>query len=433
MDLVLINSALAVLYCLWWLKILRTTRYNSVDGSIESKSSVLNPNIKTDSSTFESLKPTEINASRKTQFSFTGCSIVVPFRNEEHRILPLLDSIMSIHTEIPWEVIFMDDHSTDKTTFLISNWMEQNKGISSKLLQSPNLGKKEAILSAVNIASYPWILTTDADCVLPSTIINSHCEIAQSNPQCECILGRVEFIPNHQATAFQTTYEILENQVLVAIGLSAVKTSHPFALSDSSRFLGIGILNLGKKPKTNSPVAANGANLCFYKSSWIELGGIQEHRSIASGDDIFTAAMFYNRNPESLAVNNQIEGVIKAQLCPNPTQLIQQRLRWFKKSFLQKSQKTLFQQVFFGTYLITLWGLTMYAVYRGYVLFIFVPISTKAVLDGFLGHALLRYHRYQQPRLFIPASSLLQSLALPILALAAPFISFNWKDRKLLH
>lgn len=413
MDLILINSSLFVAYCLWWFKILRTTRYSQTNHDmvtlpISANSSKRYPYDQ------QSHSPASTPPSNTVTnpYIFTGCSIVVPFRNEETRITPILDSLIPIKASCPWEVIFINDHSNDNTVEIISRWINQNQTITARLIHSPYSGKKEALKAAISVAEHPWILTTDADCQLPSTILESHRQVSTIHPMVQCIIGRVEFTAADDPIPLQTHYELLENQVLVAIGLSAVvKTS------------------LGSNHSGSAPIAANGANLCFHKDSWLTLGGIDAHRTIASGDDIFTAEMFFQQNSTSVKINNDKNGVVKAQLCNSLLQLIHQRLRWFKKSFLQKSQKTLFQQLFFGVYLIALWGLSGIAVYRGYVVFAFLPISAKAIADTYFGNKLLRYHQYSFTWQLLPAASVLQTLFLPILAISSPFVSYSWKNR----
>ena len=45
-------------------------------------------------------------------------SILIPFRNEADRIIPLLDSILQLRNKNGLEFIFIDDHSSDNTLLL---------------------------------------------------------------------------------------------------------------------------------------------------------------------------------------------------------------------------------------------------------------------------------------------------------------------------
>ncbi len=411
MDLVLINSIVILLYYFWWQNTLKATRYDPPSPENQIISSAIE-------------HPQPIN----------GCSIVVAFRNEASRIAPLLQSALELGTQFSWEIIFINDFSTDNSCEIVQQWMQEHPEIPAKLIQANKTSKKQCILQGILQAQYDWILTTDADCKLPSQLIHSHSQIIAKFPETKCIIGRVEFFSASTKYNLRTEYETLENQVLVAISLSAIRPKSTSTLTKSVPLNNEQIHTENKQPRhitSNAPIAANGANLFFHKATWLQLGGIQSHQHIASGDDIFTAKLFHQNNPSSLQINNHRDAVVKAQLCENSTQFIQQRIRWFKKSFLQNSQKTLFQQAFFGFYLLSLWVLTAAAVYGDYAFLFFLPIFAKAALDTAFGHSLLRYHRYsfRIPNLWL--ASLLQTLWLPILGLLAPWLHYQWKARKI--
>ncbi len=389
MGLALINSIVALLYLLWWRNTIRSTKYST--NSNLCKTPAENPN--------------NIEAKTSSKIKFKNCTILIPFRNEAHRIQPLLNSLTNIKSTLQWEVIFIDDFSTDHSCSLIQSWIQTNTHISAKLISSNLPSKKQAILTGVLHAKFDWILTTDADCELPSTLVDSHSHIANSNPNAECIIGRVEFFNQNTKKPLLSTYETLENQVLIAIGLSAAQHA--------------------------APIAANGANLCFNKSTWLALGNISSHQHIASGDDIFTTQLFFNHHTQSVVINNCKSAVVKAQLCETFSQFFHQRMRWFKKSFLQKSQKTLFQQSFFGFYLISLWVLSVTAVYGEYEILAFIPIPAKIAIDTWFGNKLLKYHLYNTKIWWISLSSICQTVFLPLLGIAAPFLSYQWKMRKI--
>ncbi|MFM1792074.1 MAG: hypothetical protein RLZZ252_428 [Bacteroidota bacterium] len=390
MGLVLTNSLVALLYILWWRNTLKSTYYFRDVSLIDEAIDRQNP-------TFQSHPYNSSN--------FKNCSILIPFRNEANRIQPLLQSLNNINSAVEWEVIFIDDFSTDNSSRIIQTWIQTNSHISATLISSSLPSKKQALLTGALQANYDWILTTDADCQLPATLINSHANTANANPNAKCIIGRVEFYSSNSSITLLNTYETLENQVLVAIGLSAAQHT--------------------------APIAANGANLCFHKSTWLSLGDISSHKHIASGDDIFTTQLFFNKNASWVVVNNFKDGVVKAQLCASVSQFFHQRVRWFKKSFLQKSQKTLFQQSFFGFYLVTLWVLTVIPVYGEYALLAFIPIPTKIAIDIWFGNKLFNYHQYPTKIGWIGVSSVCQTIFLPLLGFAAPFLSFQWKTRKI--
>src|SRR5690606_31135182 len=93
-----------------------------------------------------------------------------PFRNEAEKLPTLLQSISELnYPKELFEIIFVDDESDDESNAQLMGFLANSrtdiKIISN--IRKTNSPKKDAITSAIDIAKYDWILTTDADCVLP--------------------------------------------------------------------------------------------------------------------------------------------------------------------------------------------------------------------------------------------------------------------------
>ena len=106
-------------------------------------------------------------------------SIIVPARNEEQNIIACLDSICN-QTYPPelYEVIVVDDYSTDDTASIVKNYASKNvKLISLKDFtkgQTLNSYKKKAIEIAVAQSAGELIVTTDADCIATPEWSHTH-------------------------------------------------------------------------------------------------------------------------------------------------------------------------------------------------------------------------------------------------------------------
>eukprot|EP01038_Epipyxis_sp_PR26KG_P011306 gene11306-15167_t len=93
-------------------------------------------------------------------------SIVIPVFNEEERILPMLMetfdfmNVWSISKELNYEVIVVDDGSTDKTIEQVSN-LDNEKIRIVKLRY--NQGKGGALKSGIQLAKGQYILMVDGD------------------------------------------------------------------------------------------------------------------------------------------------------------------------------------------------------------------------------------------------------------------------------
>ena len=90
-------------------------------------------------------------------------SVVIALRNEESQIDNLLKCLKSQEYPIDkLEFILVNDHSTDRTLFLLEKSDLSNLQILN--LPEEKSGKKDSINMAVSVASGDIILASDADC-----------------------------------------------------------------------------------------------------------------------------------------------------------------------------------------------------------------------------------------------------------------------------
>ena len=98
-------------------------------------------------------------------------SCVIPCRNEAHnlgRLLPLLSVVLSGCSHA-WEVIVVDDGSTDATPLTLSKWA-QTPGFRVITL-SRNFGKEAALTAGLQACSGEVVVMMDADLQHPAALI----------------------------------------------------------------------------------------------------------------------------------------------------------------------------------------------------------------------------------------------------------------------
>ena len=106
-------------------------------------------------------------------------SIIVPVYNEEKNILPLLKRLLPIIKKYSYEIIFVDDGSTDKTTSEIKKQIEKNNSL--KLIGFyRNFGHQMALSAGYENAKGDCIISLDADLQDPPEIIPEMIEKWQS-------------------------------------------------------------------------------------------------------------------------------------------------------------------------------------------------------------------------------------------------------------
>jgi cellulose synthase/poly-beta-1,6-N-acetylglucosamine synthase-like glycosyltransferase len=231
----------------------------------------------------------------------TKFSVVIPFRNEAENLPSLLQSIESLnYPEQLFEVFLIDDESEDNSVETILKSGVDVIVIPNK--RQTNSPKKDAITTAINYAKHEWIITTDADCILPKYWLDSFDEFIQKN-DAVCIVAPVTY--NHQSS-FINRFQLLDVLSLQGAAIG-----------------GFGI----KKPFLN-----NGANFAYKKDLFFQLNGFEGNTDIASGDDIFFLEKVLKTQPQQLHYLKCEHSIVKTKPQPSWGELISQRIRWAAKT-----------------------------------------------------------------------------------------------------
>jgi len=152
-------------------------------------------------------------------------SIVIAVKNETENLPFLLVSLLSLdYFEGAFEVIFVDDHSTDGSFQTLSVYCDNVEGYSIYKLTDEQKGKKAAMQLGIAQAKYDWIALTDADCVVPPEwlkTINMH---IQNNKQVSMFVG---YSPETYVHPFQYFRQL----VSAIIYASGIYSGFPFSCS----------------------------------------------------------------------------------------------------------------------------------------------------------------------------------------------------------
>ena len=91
-------------------------------------------------------------------------SVIVPVLNEQDNLIPLHNELMRvlINMEVSYEIIFVDDGSTDNSFQELTKIHENNKA--TRIIQfRRNFGQSAAFAAGFDTAKGELILTIDAD------------------------------------------------------------------------------------------------------------------------------------------------------------------------------------------------------------------------------------------------------------------------------
>ena len=232
-------------------------------------------------------------------------SIVIPFRNEEENLNSLLNTLLDIeYKNNDFEVIFVDDESTDKSREIIASFLKKST-IDFSIIDNERLSyspKKDAVTKAVKNAKHNWIITTDSDCYLPeSWLLTINNSINSKQPK--MIVAPVTFTSNG---SFFEEFQYLD-----------------FLSLQNATMGGFGI---------QKPFLSNGANLAYRKDIFEKLNGFDNNNSIASGDDVFLLEKYFNNYPEDVHYLKSYDALVATKPEKNLKNLVQQRVRWAAKT-----------------------------------------------------------------------------------------------------
>lgn len=259
---------------------------------------------------FDRVKRFELSGLKpKTRFS-----IIIPFRNEEQNLPALLKSISTLnYPKDFFEIIFVDDDSEDASVQTISDYSNTHLTFSLcersllKNIRVTNSPKKDAITLAISKAKYEWIVTTDADSVLPKYWLDSFDEFIQKqNP--DLIVAPI---------TYANTSGFLQN----------------FQLMDVLSLQGATIGGFGLK----KPFLCNGANLAYKKQLFKMMKGFLGNSDIASGDDVFLLEKATRNKLATVKYLKCKDAIVYTSAVTSRTDLVEQRVRWAAKSGAYKN------------------------------------------------------------------------------------------------
>ena len=241
--------------------------------------------------------------------SATQFTVIIPARNEAANIKACVDSILNQdYPATAFEIIVIDDFSEDDTAFIVHALSQQHPQLRLlKLADHCKEGetlayKKKAIEIAVAQAKGDWILTTDADCIVPPRWLLLYNAYIQTN-QPSFVAAPVMFI---KTAGILNQFQLLDFLALQGITAAAV--------------------GAGKHSMSN------GANLGFEKTAFIAVGGYQGVDHIASGDDMFLMHKMKQTLHKPVGYLFHPDAIVLTAAMDTWKGFIMQRIRWASKA-----------------------------------------------------------------------------------------------------
>ncbi len=332
-------------------------------------------------------------------------SIIIPVRNEEANILRLLESLQKqTFPHYLFEIIVVDDHSTDRTLSLATKFREAHPELIMQIIQTRESGKtgtykKNAITQAIRVAAGELIITTDGDTVAEPQWLR---EIASYYRQTDAkmIVGPVKY------TDEQNIFEKLQSiEFLSLIGITAGA-------------LGIRL-----------PLMCNGANLAYRKSAFEDVNGY-EGDFFTSGDDVMLMLKIKKKfGAGSIRFLKSRQAFVRTKAQKTLPDFLVQRGRWASKNkHFQPAISAVALLVFLTNLILLLYGVLALAGQIAFKYYLIFWVA-KMLIDFPLVAGILKFAKKWRLSVFFIPLAIVYPLYIVSSAIYGMFGKFTWKGR----
>jgi cellulose synthase/poly-beta-1,6-N-acetylglucosamine synthase-like glycosyltransferase len=284
-------------------------------------------------------------------------SVVVPMRNEELFIETSLNAINAQKYAGEWEVIIVNDRSTDKSPEIVRAFCEKHPNFSMVNIpeNSPQIAspKKRALNAGFLAAKGEFLLIADADCDPPQNWLNSMALCFANGAS--VVQGSKE---NNGSKIFLHSYQKLET-----LG---------FTLIEAAGY------------NRNKPLLASAASLGYSRDLFFKCGGFDGLYNLASGDDDMLIHRMAKIEGTKFAYNWDTSAIMPTAPVDSWKALLQQRARWGSNG--AKYENKAYSAFLFCIYAFFVWiFVSPWLILAGLpVCYALVPFSIKICSDFLL-------------------------------------------------
>ncbi|MGI6341939.1 MAG: glycosyltransferase [Bacteroidales bacterium] len=334
-------------------------------------------------------------------------SVIVAMRNESKNALKLVECLNNQELDKNlFEVILIDDNSDDGTLSEIEKAKSLYNTLDIKVIDLSlhrKEGKKNAIATGVDISNGELIITTDADCYLPSTWLKTiHDYYIKYKP--EMITGPVSF---SSKTNLFGKVQAIEFMSLMFITCSTTNIYYP--------------------------VLANGANIAYTRSLYDKCKGFSSNMKYASGDDMFMMMNARKRlGKKAIRFLKSDKAIVETEAEINFNKFVNQRVRWISKGSG------------FNAKYVSIAGVSYYFVNLMFFISIFLPFFIKGtiisvvlfwlaklLIDLIMLYQYASFEKRLNLLAVLPIAELYNVTYLSIIGLLANVRGYVWKGRKI--
>lgn len=185
-------------------------------------------------------------------------SVIICARNEELNLKRHLPAWLEQEYEGNWELIIVNDDSTDGTASVAETFQRKHARLRLvSMKHKEQAGKKQALAEGIRLATFDWLLFTDADCrPAGKGWIRGMAAHMTSTPDIRIVTG---YGPLETPTGLFREWPRWEAVYTAVLYMTFVRAGMPY--------MGVG------------------RNLAVHRSVYDAVGGYSSHEHITSGDD----------------------------------------------------------------------------------------------------------------------------------------------------
>lgn len=337
---------------------------------------------------------------------YNSFSIIIPARDEETNIENCVRSI--VQNDYPadfFEIIVVDDFSTDNTPAIVEKLLQQFSNI--RLIQLENVSevivnayKKKAIETGIKQASFDWIVTTDADCVVPKKWLSLVDAYIQSN-NAVFVAAPVKFVNKNSFISIFQSLDFISLQGITAASVSAGFHS-----------------------------MCNGANLAYSKKVFYAVDGFKDIDTIASGDDMLLMHKINQQFPVQTGYLFSSEAIVETLPMPNWKNFISQRIRWASKANNYKDKRVFSVLLLVYLFNFCLLLLPLLSIFHaGLLMYWFYSVLAKTAFEMAFMYAVSKFFKEQKLLWWFPFMQPLHIIYTVVSGFLGSFGTYQWKGR----
>ncbi|MEP6683202.1 MAG: glycosyltransferase [Parafilimonas sp.] len=337
----------------------------------------------------------------------TKFSIIIPARNEAANIENCLRSILqNNYPKDIYEIIVADDFSTDATPEIVESLQKEFSNITilslkNIITENINSYKKRAIELAIEQSKFEWILTTDADCVVPRKWLSLFDAYIQKNERV-FVAAPVMFTCGN---SFLNIFQCLD-----FISLQGITAASVYAGAHSM---------------------CNGANLAYKKCVFYEVDGFKNADHIASGDDMLLMHKIKIKYPLNMGYLFSDEAIVTTAPMPDWKSFFNQRIRWASKATSYKDKKVFWVLLLVYFTNLCLFILFIASFFHSKLFLIWLLfILTKALLEMPFMYNVAKFYSLQRLMLWFIIMQPFHIIYTIVSGWLGRFGTYKWKGRK---